>query len=102
MRIKKGDTVKIMAGKDKGKTGAVLHVHPKTGRLSVEGVNVYSKRSRPKSANQKGETVNVVRPFAESNAMLVCPNCKQATRVGIVAENDHKLRTCRKCGKTIT
>lgn len=102
MRIKKGDTVKVIAGKDRGKTGAVLKVFPNESRISVEGVNVYAKRTRPRKANQKGEVVNVVRPFAAANVMLVCPNCKRAVRIGVNRENGKTTRVCKKCGSLIT
>lgn len=97
MRIKKGDTVKVISGKDRGKTGAVIKVSPEGGRVSVEGVNLYKKRSRPKRQGQKGETVRVVRPITASNVMLVCKSCKRATRVGFRMEGGRKIRYCKKC-----
>lgn len=102
MRIKKGDTVKIIAGKDKGKTGKVLAVLSEAGRVTVEGVNVFTKRMRPKRQNQKGETVQLPRPLTISNAMLVCPNCKKATRVGMRIDGASKVRYCKKCEATIS
>ena len=101
MQIKKGDTVKILSGKDRGKTGNVLKVFPDGERISVEGVNTYKKRRRPTRQNQKGETVLVVRPMAASKVMLVCKSCKKPTRIGHRMEGNQKMRMCRKCQATI-
>lgn len=98
MKIKKGDTVKIMAGKDRSKTGTVLKSMPSMNRLVVEGVNVYTKRVRAKQAGQKGETVQVPRPLNASRVALVCRNCKEAGRIGFRVSNESKERYCKKCG----
>ncbi len=97
MRIKKGDQVKIIAGKDRGKTGTVLKVLSEANRISIEGINSYKKRMRPKKQGQKGETVNVVRPLNASNVLLICKNCKEPTRLGMRKEGNQKVRFCRKC-----
>ena len=98
MNIKKSDTIKILSGKDRGKTGKVLNVFPKDGKISAEGLNVYKKRVRPKRQGQKGETVLVPRPFHIAKAMLVCSSCKKAVRVGRRVEGNRKVRYCKKCG----
>ncbi len=96
MNIKKGDQVKILSGKDKGKTGTVLHVLP-NGRVAVEGLNLIKKRMRPKQQGKTGETVSLPRPMDISNVMLVCKNCKHAVRVGYRSEGEAKVRYCKKC-----
>ncbi len=105
MKIKKGDQVKIISGKDRGKTGAIVSVLPNENRITVEGINLYKKRVRPTKQGQKGETVSVSRPFSASNAMVICSNCKKATRVGFRVEgsgkNVTKTRYCKKCGASI-
>ncbi|KKW46886.1 MAG: 50S ribosomal protein L24 [Parcubacteria group bacterium GW2011_GWB1_56_8] len=101
MHIKKGDQVKIIAGKDRGKSGTVMKVMPAGNAISVEGVNLYKKRVRPRRQNQKGETVMVVRPIAVSNAMVICRNCKKAVRVGSRLLGNQKVRYCKKCGSAI-
>lgn len=101
MKIKKGDQMKVLRGKDRGKTGPVLKVFPESGRILVEGVNVYKKRVRPKRRGEKGETVLVPRPIAASNAMLVCKNCGKPTRPGFRLEGGAKNRYCKKCRATI-
>lgn len=102
MKIKKGDQVKMISGKDRGKTGAVISVSVKDSRITVEGINLYKKRTKPKQQGQKGETVMVARPFAVSNAMIICANCKKASRVGFKVEGaGQKSRYCKKCGAKI-
>ncbi|OGZ01907.1 MAG: 50S ribosomal protein L24 [Candidatus Liptonbacteria bacterium RIFCSPLOWO2_01_FULL_53_13] len=98
MKIKKGDQVKIIAGKDRGKTGAVIKIFEETGRVSVEGINLYKKRMRPKKQGQKGETVQVPRPLSISNVMVSCTNCKQPSRMGHRMEGEKKFRYCKRCG----
>lgn len=97
MHIKKGDTVKIIAGKDRGRSGKVISVFLKSGRIMVEGVNVYKKHSRPKRQGEKGEVVQVPRPLDASNAMILCGSCKKPARVGYRTERGTKFRYCKKC-----
>ncbi len=98
MKLKKGDQVKIISGKERGKSGAIISVFPEESRITVEGINLYKKRVHPKQQGQKGETVMVARPLAASNAMIICSNCKKATRVGFMTEGNQKMRICKKCG----
>ena len=100
MNIKKGDTVKMLSGTDRGKTGTVLKVFPEDNRATVEGMNLYKKRVRPKTQNQKGETVLVPRPVFASNIMLVCGSCKNAARTGYRMDERKKERFCKKCKAT--
>src|SRR3989344_5936329 len=105
MKIKKGDQVKIISGKDRGKTGAVIHAFSKELKITVDGANLYKKRVRPTKQGQKGETVMVARAFSVSNAMIICTNCKKPPRVGFRAEGSdskgEKMRHCKKCGARI-
>ncbi len=101
MKIKKDDNVKVLSGKDRGKTGKVLAVFPEAGRVTVEGVNVYAKRVRPKRQNQKGETVHLPRPLNASNVELVCPSCKKVTRARMRMEGAKKTRACTHCQAAI-
>lgn len=100
MNIKKGDQVKIISGKDRGKSGAVLNVFPAEGRVTIEGLNLYKKRVRPKRQGQKGETVLVPRPMFASKTMFLCSSCKKAARVGFRFESGQKVRYCKKCNAT--
>lgn len=97
MKLKKGDTVKIMGGKDRGKTGKVLTAMPLEDRIIVDGLNLFKKRSRPKKQGQKGEIVLVPRPMPASRVMLICSNCKNPTRVGFRMDGPKKTRYCKKC-----
>lgn len=101
MKIKKGDIVKILIGKDKGKTGKVIKVDPGAARLTVEGLNLYKKHVRPKRQGEKGEVVQLPRPIEISNAGLICPHCKKVVRVGYRRQDNIKVRYCRKCGQII-
>ncbi len=100
MNIKKGDNIKILSGKDRGKTGTVLKVFPESDKISVEGLNLYKKRVKPKRQGAKGETVSVPRPLHASKAELVCSSCRRPTRVGFRIEGNAKVRYCKKCGAT--
>ena len=97
MKLKKGDMVKILAGKDRGKTGQISHVYTGENRVMVEGLNLYKKRVRPKQSGKKGEIVSVPRPISSSNTMIICRNCKQPMRTGYRVESNQKVRYCKKC-----
>jgi len=101
MKLKKGDNVKIMAGKDRGKTGAILYVSPTDLKITVEGVNLFKKRSRPKKQGETGQTVMVSRPFPASRVELICSSCKSPTRIGYRMDGAAKVRYCKKCKATI-
>ena len=100
MHIKKGDQVKILSGKDRGKIGSVLKVFLEDGKISIEGLNLYKKRVKPKRQGQKGETVLVPRPMPASKAQLICTSCKQSSRVGYRIDGNLKVRYCKKCKAT--
>ena len=89
--------MKVLSGKERGKTGTVTRAIPETGRVLIEGLNMFAKRKRPTKQNQKGETVMVPRSLAVSNVMIVCPNCKKAVRLGSRLEGAKRVRFCRKC-----
>ena len=98
MKIKKGDIVKIMAGKDKGKTGKVAKVIPSEEKIIVEGMNIKKKNIRPKKQGQKGHIASISAPFYASNAMIICSSCGKTTRTGYKLEGEKKIRVCKKCG----
>lgn len=100
MHIKKGDQVKILGGKDRGKTGAVFHADPAHSRVTVEGLNLFKKRVKPKRQGQKGETVLIPRPIHASKVQLICQSCKRPSRVGSRLEGGRRVRYCKKCGAT--
>ncbi|HEY4510567.1 MAG TPA: 50S ribosomal protein L24 [Candidatus Paceibacterota bacterium] len=98
MRIKKGDNVKIISGKDRGKTGKVTKVIKESGRLVVLGVNVSRKHMAKKAQNKPGQIIQIAMPIDASNAAIICGACGKATRVGMVVAQEKKIRVCKKCG----
>lgn len=100
-KIRSGDTVRVLRGKDKGKQGKVLSVFPKESRLVVEGMNIVHKHVRPRRSGEKGQRVQVPAPVRISNVQLVCPQCKKGTRIGIRRVGDQRERICKKCQAVI-
>ena len=101
MFIKKGDTVKVLSGNDKGKTGEVLEVIPKTQKIVVKGVNVRKKHVKPRKQGEEGGIISVECAIHMAKVNLVCPKCGKTTRVGYVMDKDQKVRVCKKCGAKI-
>jgi large subunit ribosomal protein L24 len=97
MKIQKGDTVRIISGKDRGKTGTVLRALVASDQVLVEALNLVKKHARPKKQGEKGQMVSVPRPLAASKVMLVCSSCKEPTRVGGRMDGARKVRYCKKC-----
>jgi len=97
MKIKKGDNVLIIKGKDRGKKGKVLQVFPKENRVIVEGINLRKKHQRPRRAGEKGQIIIVPGRLSVGNVKLICSKCGQATRVGYKIEGGKKFRICKKC-----
>jgi len=102
MKIRKGDTVKIIAGTDRGKTGAVVRVLPDRDQLIVDGLNIRTRHRRPSRAGEKGQKIQFAAPLHVSNAKLLCPKCGKPTRVGFKKLADGKVRVCRLCNETLT
>ena len=102
-KVKKGDRVRVVLGKDRGKEGNIEKVLPREGKVIVSGVNVYKRHISPKRFGQTGEggIIDIQKPLNASNIMLICPNCKKPTRVGFKITKSLKTRICRKCGKEI-
>jgi large subunit ribosomal protein L24 len=96
-RIKKGDKVLVVAGKDKTKTGEVVSVLPSENKAIVKGVNEAKKHQKPSMANQQGGIMTINAPIQLSNLMPVCPSCGKAVRVGYTVVENKKLRVCQKC-----
>lgn len=105
MKIKKLDNVKVIAGKDKGKTGKVLRVLPDAEKVVVEGANLLAKHIRPRKAGEKGQKIYIPAPLHVAKVMLVCPHCGNATRIGyrMLSEGKQKKeRICKRCNQAIT
>jgi len=98
MNFKKGDTVKIITGKDRGKKGKILQVFPRENMVVVEGLNLMVKNVRPKKMGEKGQVVRYNAPIDASNVELFCDKCNKAVRVGFKnLDNKKKVRICKKC-----
>jgi len=99
-KIKKDDKVIVIAGREKGKIGAVLRVDPEKGRLIVEKVNMVKKHAKPGPQTAQGGIIEKESPLQLSNVMIVCNKCTEATRIGKrLLEDGSKVRVCKKCGE---
>ena len=98
LRIKKGDTVKVLSGNDKGKTGEVLEVIPKTEKVVVKGANVRKKHVKPRRQGEEGGIIPVECSMPISKVNVVCSKCGKTTKVGYSEEKGVKVRVCKKCG----
>ena len=97
--IKKGDTVTVLSGKDRGKSGKVLQVWPAEGRALIEQLNVMKHFERKSQQNPAGGVIAREHPLAISKLALVCPKCRKPSRIGwVVSPNAGKQRVCRRCG----
>ncbi|MDD5738404.1 MAG: 50S ribosomal protein L24 [Candidatus Pacebacteria bacterium] len=101
MKIKKGDNVLIIAGKDKGKKAKVLRSFPSKGMILVEGVNIKKTHKRPKKQGEKGQIVEVAFPLICSKAQIFCSKCDKPSRIGYKITEGGKTRICKKCGGDI-
>ena len=101
LKVKKGDTVQVLSGNDKAKTGEVLEVLPKTEKVIVKGVNVRKKHVKPRKQREESGIIPVECPIHMSKVNVVCPKCGKATRIGFKVEKDQKVRVCKKCGEII-
>lgn len=99
--IKKGDTVVVIAGKEKGKSGKVTEVSPKDNRVLVEGVNIVTKHQKARKQDEKSQIVKKNAPVEASNLMVVCPSCGKATRVAHNTVDGKKVRICKKCSASL-
>ena len=98
VHVKKGDTVAVISGNDKGKQGKVLEVSPKEGNVLVEGVNIVSKHVKPRRQGEQGGIVQVEGAIYACKVQLFCSKCGKPVRSKIKADGDKKIRVCAKCG----
>ncbi len=97
MKLIKGDKVKITKGKDRGKEGAIEKVWVKEGKVTITGLNLYKRHIKPRGEGQKGQILTLARPLPVGNVALICPKCKEPTRIGFKINRNEKVRICRKC-----
>ena len=98
MKIRKGDNVQVLSGNDKGKTGEVLEINPKTDKIIVKGVNVRKKHVKPRKQGEEGGIISIESAIPSAKANVVCSKCGKATKVGYGEEKGEKIRVCKKCG----
>jgi len=102
VHVKKGDTVYVLTGKDEGKKGKVLGVNPSEGTVLVQGVNMVTKHTRPRSRTQQGGILHQESPVNSSKVMLVCPKCGNPSKYKReILEDGNKARVCKRCKETI-
>lgn len=101
LNVRKGDNVKVLAGKDKGRTGKILATDPKTKKVLVEGINMATRHLKPRSAQDQGGKKTVEAPLDCSNVQIICPSCSQAVRVRHQEVDGKKIRVCAKCGASL-
>ena len=103
LKIRKGDRVKVLTGKDRGKEGTVMRAIPKDRKVIVDGVNVAKKHQGPTRNTQQGGIIDKDMPLPVANVALICPSCGKATRVGYKIDGSgQKVRACKKCGGEIS
>lgn len=101
MKIKKGDQVLVISGKEKGKKGKVIKILLKEKKIIIEGLNIRKRHSKPRKSGQKGEIIEFPAPINVSNVELICPKCGKAVRIGYKIVEKKKYRICKKCGQEI-
>ena len=101
LNVKKGDTVLVIAGKDKGKSGKVLVSMPTDNSVVVAGVNIIAKHKKPRNANDKGGIIKKEGKIDASNVQIICPTCDKATRINHEVFDGKKIRKCKKCGANL-
>ncbi|MCX6725869.1 MAG: 50S ribosomal protein L24 [Candidatus Shapirobacteria bacterium] len=101
MKLKKGDQVIVLYGKDKGRKGKIEKIFPKTGKILIPGVNIYKKHLKPQGEGKPGGIIDKVFPLPLANVALLCPKCNKRTRIGYQIDKENKYRICRKCGSIL-
>ncbi len=101
MKLKKGDQVKIIRGKDAGKNSSIEKVLVKENKVLVNGVNQYKRHVKARMQGQSSEIITITKPLGVSQVAFVCPHCKKQTRIGYSIGKGTKTRICKKCGKKI-
>lgn len=101
MKLKKGDLVQVVKGKDKGKTAKIEKSFSKEEKVLLEGLNQYKRHLKARSQTEPGGIVTISKPLSVANVALVCPKCKQITRIGFAQRGDSKNRICRKCKEVV-
>ena len=101
LHVKKGDTVVVLSGKDKGQKGKIIEAQPKKGKVVVEGINKVKRHTKPSQKAPQGGILTKEAPLAAAKVMVVCPACKKPARTGKKLVNGKYVRVCKKCGELV-
>jgi len=101
MHVRRDDTVIVLTGRDRGKTGKILSAEPKTGKLIVEGVSMARRHKKPRKQGEAGGIIKMETPIYASKVMRVCPKCDKPTRHAVKVTDKGKTRVCKKCDANI-
>ena len=101
LHVKKGDTVVVLSGKDKGKQGKIISAMPKKGQVVVEDVNKVKRHTKPSMKAPQGGILDKEMPLAACKVMLICPACNKATKIGHKQVDGKNVRVCKKCGEVV-
>ncbi len=101
MKVKTGDEVVVLLGKDKGKKGNIERVFPKFEKVLVSGVNMYKRHKKPQGRTLQGGIIDITKPVSVSSVALICPKCSLPTKVGFKLEGKDKKRICKKCKQVV-
>jgi large subunit ribosomal protein L24 len=102
LKIKKGDKVVVISGRDKGKQGKVLSTQPKTGKVVIEGINIVQRHTKPRTQRDEGGILKKEAAIQACKIMRLCPKCGRPTRTGVqILADGTRARQCKKCGETI-
>ena len=101
MKVKKGDTVLVISGKDRGRTAKILRSLPKDRMILVDGINLKTKAVKPKKQGEVGQMVKIAAPIDVSDVKFLCPKCGKAARIGYKIEGGKKFRVCKKCNSEV-
>ncbi len=101
MKLKLNDTVQVTLGKDRGRTGKITKVFPKSNQVLITGINQYKKHLKAQDQNKPGGIIDITKPLDVAKVALICPQCKKPTRIGYQGLKKKKVRICKKCQKPI-
>lgn len=101
MKLKRGDEVLIVRGKDKGKKGKIEKVFTKENMVLIPGVNLYKRHFKSRMQNKPSEIIEITKPFHVGNVAFLCPNCHKESRIGYKVDSKEKVRICKKCNKKV-
>ncbi|HLD70298.1 MAG TPA: 50S ribosomal protein L24 [Negativicutes bacterium] len=101
MKVKKGDSVLVISGKDRGRTAKILKSFPKQGSILVDGINLKKKHIKPKRQGEKGQVIQAPAPMDASSVKFLCPKCGKAVRIGYKIGDGRKSRVCKKCNSEV-